>query len=90
MEMARFQTEVLKYYNYSQLLLTKNNLIKAKKLNQEGKEFARNNGDLLLSVEFEKNLIIINENLNNVDVVMMIKEAECFDLTGDYDFMGLN
>lgn len=90
MEMTKFKTEVLKYYNYGQLLITSSNLKKIKKIIEEQKELAMYNGNYNLAVEHEKNLIIINENLNNIDVVTMIKEAECFDLNGEYDIIGLN
>jgi|TARA_R110001592_G_C13073511_1_gene742014 hypothetical protein len=90
MDMSIFDVNVLKYYNYSQLLVFKNKLREAKKISTEGKELARVSGELMSAVEFEKQLIIANENLNNIDVVMMIKEGECFDLSGDYDIIGLN
>jgi len=90
MEMTKFETEVLRHLNYSRLLITRANLIRLKNLSQKKKELAMYNCNYNLAVEFEKNIIIINENLNNLDVVMMIKEAECFDLSGEYDMISLN
>tara|TARA_B100000927_G_scaffold107064_1_gene86582 strand:+ start:4678 stop:4950 length:273 start_codon:yes stop_codon:yes gene_type:complete len=90
MEMSVFDANVLKHYNYSELLVFRNRLIQAKKISTEGKELARVSGELMSAVEFEKQLIVANKNLFTIDIVMTIKESEVFDLTGKYDIIGLN
>ncbi len=88
--MSVFDANVLKHYNYSELLVFRNRLIQAKKISTEGKELARVSGELMSAVEFEKQLIVANKNLFTIDIVMTIKESEVFDLTGKYDIIGLN
>jgi|TARA_Y100000389_G_C17451682_1_gene515307 hypothetical protein len=90
MEMIKFEMEVLIEYNYSELLLTNLMLNKAKKIANKGKEFAREHGKLMSAVDWEKKIIRINENLDSVGIMMMSKEAECFDLSGKYETMCLN
>ena len=52
--MSVFDANVLKHYNYSELLVFRNRLIQAKKISTEGKELARVSGELMSAVEFEK------------------------------------
>ena len=90
MEMMKFELEVLNEFSYGQLMSTNTQLNKAKKLLSEAKEEAMKMGTYKIAVDFEAQLIRIRENLDSIGVVMMSKEADCFDLTGKYESMCLN
>ena len=90
MEMMKFELEVLNEFSYGQLMGTNTQLNKAKKLLSEAKEEAMKMGTYKIAVDFEAQLIRIRENLDSIGVVMMSKEADCFDLTGKYESMCLN
>ena len=90
MEMMKFELEVLNEFSYGQLISTNTQLNKAKKLLSEAKEEAMKMGTYKIAVDFEAQLIRIRENLDSIGVVMMSKEADCFDLTGKYESMCLN
>lgn len=90
MEMVKFEIEVLNEFSYGQLMSTNAQLNKAKKLLSEAKEEAMKMGMYKVAVDFEAQLIRIRENLDSIGVVMMSKEADCFDLSGRYESMCLN
>ena len=88
--MMKFELEVLNEFSYGQLMSTNTQLNKAKKLLSEAKEEAMKMGMYKIAVDFEAQLIRIRENLDSIGVVMMSKEADCFDLSARYESMCLN
>ena len=78
MEMVKFEIEVLNGYNYSQLIMTKNQLILVKKMLIKNVKESRSIGLLDLVVVFEKQIDRIKENIYTIDIVMINKEEDLF------------
>lgn len=78
-KMIKFEMEILNEYTYSELYITYEYLKRALLYSKEIKEESMYMGDLLRSVEIEKTILSIHENLESVELAMTSKELSAFD-----------
>ena len=84
--LAKFDTDVLSFYTYSQLVKVQDQLRMLVKMHRAMKEHAREFGSLMDAVEHEKVLIVAKENLKSVAYIMAKKEEALFEFGGIESF----
>ncbi len=89
-DMSIFTIEVLEFYNYSQLLNTREQLIKTKNINITLHKTAVKLGKVDEMIGFLKLIDILHENIKTVDKVLVKKEDNCFDYSSPIGELCLN